>query len=334
MGALGNFRHGVYAEVAVRPEVLDEVAVLYARAEWLDPIRDGNLVEATARLVVRLRKLDAALSEDPTNAAFASLYGRAEAQLVRNLDALGLTPTAAARLGLQHWTPERRHGGWARRLAEYRESERVDAPERHGTEPEQLERESIGGQPAAPAEASSDGRGRPSPRGSRRLSVDRPRPALRLSLLRRPGISPSCRSRTSPSSRCSARCCVSRCTSDRPRSSSEIYRDGCGPPSYGSGDVGQGTHGGVVAVYEATVNAARHTAAVPPGERVTVAIIATCREQAKIVHGYVRDLPPGADLAHLVEGETEEEVRLSNGVSGRRPCRAPPAPCVASPVRS
>ena len=114
LGTSTNMKHGIYSEVAVRPEVLDEVAVLYARAEWLDPVRDGNLVEATARLIVRLRKLDMALADDPANVTFGTMYGRSEMQLVRNLDALGLTPTAAARLGLQHLDARER----ARRMGE------------------------------------------------------------------------------------------------------------------------------------------------------------------------------------------------------------------------
>ena len=92
-------RHGVYAEVSVRADVLDEAALLFARAPWLDRVRDGVLVEATARLVVRLRRLDALLESEPTQ-TLTSLYTRLEAQLLRDLDALGLTPAAAARLGL------------------------------------------------------------------------------------------------------------------------------------------------------------------------------------------------------------------------------------------
>jgi len=98
-GNSNALRHGVYAEAAVRADVLDEASLLFARAPWLDRVRDGVLVEATARLVVRLRRLDAILETEPTQ-TLASLAYRLEAQLLRNLDALGLTPTAAARLGL------------------------------------------------------------------------------------------------------------------------------------------------------------------------------------------------------------------------------------------
>jgi hypothetical protein len=100
LGVSRNLRHGVYSEVAVREDVLDECALLYARAPWLDPIRDGHLVEATARVIVRLRKLDAALDDDPSSQTLSTLYARLEGQLTRNLEALGLTPRAAATLGI------------------------------------------------------------------------------------------------------------------------------------------------------------------------------------------------------------------------------------------
>jgi hypothetical protein len=100
LGVSRNLRHGVYAELAVREDVLDEAALLYARAPWLDPVRDGNLVEATARLIVRLRKLDVAIDDDPTSQTLTTLYARLEGQLTRNCDALGLTPRAAAALGI------------------------------------------------------------------------------------------------------------------------------------------------------------------------------------------------------------------------------------------
>ena len=120
----GNaLRHGIYAEVAVREDVRDEAALLLARAPWLDPVRDGILVEATARLVVRLRRLDAALDEDPTQ-TLTSLYSRLEGQLTRNLDALGLTPQAAARLGLAHLDARARAQRVTEQtLATYREEE-------------------------------------------------------------------------------------------------------------------------------------------------------------------------------------------------------------------
>ncbi|HEY5484473.1 MAG TPA: hypothetical protein VIK31_11805 [Propionibacteriaceae bacterium] len=101
LGNTNNLRHGIYSTVYVRDDVLAEAALLYARAPWLDEIRDGIAVEATARLVVRLRKLDAVLAaaDEPTM-TLTSMYTRLEGQLTRNLDALGLTPTAAARLGI------------------------------------------------------------------------------------------------------------------------------------------------------------------------------------------------------------------------------------------
>ena len=99
LGVTRNLRHGIYSEVAVRDDVLDEAALIYARAPWLDPIRDGHVVEATARLAVRLRKLDAAIDDEPSQ-VLTTLYARLEGQLTRNCDALGLTPKAAASLGI------------------------------------------------------------------------------------------------------------------------------------------------------------------------------------------------------------------------------------------
>jgi len=113
MGNTNALRHGVYSEVSVKPDVLDEAALLYARATWLDQVRDGHLVEATARLIVRLRKLDGTIDATPTQ-TLTTLYARLEGQLTRNLDALGLTPRAAADLGLAHLDAKER----ARRLTE------------------------------------------------------------------------------------------------------------------------------------------------------------------------------------------------------------------------
>lgn len=123
LGNANALRHGVYADVAVRPDVLDELAFLYARAPWLDPIRDGNLAEATARLIVRLRRLDDLLDSQPTQ-TLTSLYVRLEAQLTRNLDALGLTPSAAARLGIAHLDAREKAARLAEEsLGQYREVE-------------------------------------------------------------------------------------------------------------------------------------------------------------------------------------------------------------------
>jgi hypothetical protein len=108
LGVSTNLKFGVYSEVAVRPDVLDEIALIYARAPWLDPVRDGHLCEATGRLIVRLRRLDAALDDDPASQTLTTLYARLEGQLVRNLEALGLTPRAAASLGITKLDAEER----------------------------------------------------------------------------------------------------------------------------------------------------------------------------------------------------------------------------------
>lgn len=94
-----RLKHGVYSEAIVRPEVRDEAALLLARMPWVDEVRDGPLVEGTARLLVRLRLMDEALDAEPSRDLLA-LASRLEGQLLRNLDALGATPKAAAALGL------------------------------------------------------------------------------------------------------------------------------------------------------------------------------------------------------------------------------------------
>jgi hypothetical protein len=113
-GNANALRHGVYSVVAIHEDVLDEVSLLFAGAPHLDPIRDGRLVEATGRLIVRLRKLDAALDLAPTSRELSSMSSRLEAQLTRNLAELGLTPRAAHDLGL----PERHAATSAQRYSQ------------------------------------------------------------------------------------------------------------------------------------------------------------------------------------------------------------------------
>jgi hypothetical protein len=62
------------------------------------------------------------------------------------------------------------------------------------------------------------------------------------------------------------------------------------------------------------VNAPAHLAAVPAGERVAVIICATSQRQARVVHRYVSAFLHSPALAGLVESETQDEVRLTNGV--------------------
>lgn len=100
LGHVTSLRHGIYSEVAVRPEVLDECAMLFGRAPWLDPVRDGVLAESCARVIVRLRLLDAALDDAPTSSVLTSMYSRLEGELTRKCAALGLGPVAAASLGI------------------------------------------------------------------------------------------------------------------------------------------------------------------------------------------------------------------------------------------
>lgn len=77
---------------------------------------------------------------------------------------------------------------------------------------------------------------------------------------------------------------------------------------------GKGRLVAVVAAFEATVNADRHLAAVPPGEEVEIVIVATSQDQARRTHRYIRAFLRRPELAHLVEGTTDDEIRLRNGM--------------------
>lgn len=102
-GTSRRLRHGIYAvsEPSIRSEIVDECALIFARCPWLDEVRDGLAVEATGRLVTRLRKLDAVIEAGEAGQTLTSMYTRLEGQLTRNLAALGMGPAAAASLGLQ-----------------------------------------------------------------------------------------------------------------------------------------------------------------------------------------------------------------------------------------
>ena len=100
LGVSRNLRHGMYSELAVREDVLDEAALLYRAGSVARSDPRWQPRRGTSRLIVRLRKLDAALDDDPTSQTLTTLYARLEGQLTRNCDALGLTPRAAAALGI------------------------------------------------------------------------------------------------------------------------------------------------------------------------------------------------------------------------------------------
>ncbi|MBA2634295.1 MAG: hypothetical protein H0U86_15075 [Chloroflexi bacterium] len=103
-GTSRRIKHGIYAESepSVRREIIDEAAILFARCGWLDEVRDGPMVEATARIITRLRRLDAIVDAGETGQVLTSMLSRLEGQLTRNLTALGMTPAASASLGLAH----------------------------------------------------------------------------------------------------------------------------------------------------------------------------------------------------------------------------------------
>jgi hypothetical protein len=78
-----------------------------------------------------------------------------------------------------------------------------------------------------------------------------------------------------------------------------------------------------VATYEATANADRHTAHVPPSELVGIAIVANSQRQARIIHRWCRDYLRREGLAHLIARDTDDELELTNGmVIVTMPCTA------------
>ena len=96
----------------------------------------------------------------------------------------------------------------------------------------------------------------------------------------------------------------------------EIYADGIRTAVLRLGRrSGKGRMASVLATYEATVNAAAHTAAVPDGEQVAIVIVATSQKQAGIIHRYVRAFLRRPALAPLVTRETEDTIELSTGVA-------------------
>jgi hypothetical protein len=86
---------------------------------------------------------------------------------------------------------------------------------------------------------------------------------------------------------------------------------------------GKGRMAAVVAVFEATVNSLAHLAAVPPGERISIAVVAPALEEARIVHRFVRSFLEAPALAPLVVRDVLDEIELSNGISiVTMPCSA------------
>lgn len=77
---------------------------------------------------------------------------------------------------------------------------------------------------------------------------------------------------------------------------------------------GKGRVAAVVGTYEATVNAAAHLRAVPPGEQIAICVISTSQRAARTVHRYAAGFLRRPALASLVIRETADEIELSNGI--------------------
>ncbi len=104
----------------------------------------------------------------------------------------------------------------------------------------------------------------------------------------------------------------------------EIYGDGIRVAVLRLGRrAGKGRMAAIVAVWEATVNAAAHRAAVRPEERVHIVVVARSREQARLVRDYISEFLRRPALAPLIARETADELELTNGiVIDTLPCNA------------
>ncbi len=77
---------------------------------------------------------------------------------------------------------------------------------------------------------------------------------------------------------------------------------------------GKGRMAAVLATFEASVNADVHLAAVRPGEKVYIVVVAPSREQARLVHGYIREFLHRPGLVSLIARETADELELTSGM--------------------
>jgi hypothetical protein len=77
---------------------------------------------------------------------------------------------------------------------------------------------------------------------------------------------------------------------------------------------GKGRMAAVLAVWEATVNAGAHLAAVRPGERVHIVVVAPGLDQARLIRDYIGEFLRRPGLASLIERETTDELELKNGI--------------------
>jgi hypothetical protein len=72
---------------------------------------------------------------------------------------------------------------------------------------------------------------------------------------------------------------------------------------------GKGRMAAIVAVWEATVNADAHLAAVRPDEKVYIVVVAPSREQARLVHGYIREFLHRPGLVSLIARSQRHVLR-------------------------
>jgi hypothetical protein len=72
-------RSGIFAEVSNRPDVANEIAVLYATHPHLDPLADRRLVEALALALVQQRRAIVAMQTEGMTSTLTSYESRLSA---------------------------------------------------------------------------------------------------------------------------------------------------------------------------------------------------------------------------------------------------------------
>jgi hypothetical protein len=95
-GNLNAAKHLAYSTVAIEDDVLDEMSKMVTLSPHLADARFAPLVEGACRCIVQLRAASAAIAAGDHSVSMTSYSVRLEAQLARNLAALGLVPRPTA----------------------------------------------------------------------------------------------------------------------------------------------------------------------------------------------------------------------------------------------
>lgn len=76
-GNANGMRHGLFAEVAYRPQIQTEVALTFVARPGLDPIRDLRLVESYAMAQIHLRRAHVLIEEQGLTELLSSFVSKA-----------------------------------------------------------------------------------------------------------------------------------------------------------------------------------------------------------------------------------------------------------------